>query len=311
MNYNRSELIDYSNNKIIELRAKLEEFSGRPYAIVIGGSYARREASLQSDLDYFVIFDQNAARDNLDIDLVQINAKIREVVPKAAAAGGAFEQKECIADMLNNVGGQKDFNDKFTRRILFLIEGEWLCNEELYNDYRCRVIDKYVRNTITDHQLTLFFLNDLIRYYRTVCVDFEFKTFEDGKPWGTRNIKLMFSRKLIYFSGILVCAETAQQTYKDKVKIMKELLALTPIERIQKICGDRAKKALTYYDIFLEQFALEETRMMTDGVTDDRDTHSPEFRRLKNFGHHFSFALSQLIKETYDSTHPIHRALIL
>jgi len=46
-----------------------------------------------------------------------------------------------------------------------------------------------------------FLLHDLIRYYRTICVDFEYKTYENGKPWGDRNIKIQFSRKFLYFSN--------------------------------------------------------------------------------------------------------------
>lgn len=83
----------------------------------------------------------------------------------------------------------------------------------------------------------MFFLNDLIRYYRTICVDFEYKTFEANKPWGIRNIKLIFSRKLIYFSGVLIAAEMYQRSAQQKKKIVKELISLSPVERLRKACG--------------------------------------------------------------------------
>ena len=214
--------------------------------------------------------------------------------------------------MCENIGGQDDKNDKITRRLLFLLESDWLYNKKAAEQYREAIVDRYIKNTITDHQISRFLLNDLIRYYRTMCVDFEYKTAEVGKPWGTRNIKLQFSRKLIYFSGILIAAESAQRTYPYKKNITLELIELTPIERILKICGTTAHRALELYDRFLEKISDKSIRDITDKVTADRKTHDeyPEFRDLKNAGHHFSWELARLLKQTYDSSHPIHNALI-
>jgi len=159
--------------------------------------------------------------------------------------------------------------------------------------------------------LSLFLLNDAIRYYRTICVDFEYKTTEGNKPWGTRNIKLIYSRKLLYFSAILVCAETAQRSYSDKIETTKKLLSLTPIERIQTVCGSRAEKALKLYDDFLGNFAKENIRNKLNSLTMDTARDSKLFRQLKNGGHHFTWELLKLLKETYDQSHPIRRALIM
>jgi len=43
-----------------------------------------------------------------------------------------------------------------------------------------------------------FLLNDLVRYWRTMAVDFAAKRRErEGAGWGLRNFKLRMSRKLI------------------------------------------------------------------------------------------------------------------
>jgi hypothetical protein len=269
-------------------RSLAKALPGREYAIVTGGSYARGEASAQSDLDYFLICDSDKAKLKAEQDLPTIKKIVQRVVKKQYADDGAFGGTESIKVMTQNIGGKDDTNAKITRRVLFLLEGEWLLDKSRFLKYRDQVISKYIKSTISDHQFCRFLLNDLIRYYRTVCVDFEHKTSEKGKEWGTRNIKLVFSRKLLYFSGILVAAETWQHTFDYKVERLKWLLSLTPIGRIRAVCGNRADLALNAYGEFLRKMSDPTIRKMTDGVSELREKQPQEFRLFKNEGHHFS-----------------------
>ena len=89
--------------------------------------------------------------------------------------------------------------------MLLLLEGEWLFNEAGLKDIRRKILERYIAEGMKDHQLALFLLNDVIRYYRTMAVDYEFKTVEISKvkPWGIRNIKLMFSTTFFMPAGFL------------------------------------------------------------------------------------------------------------
>lgn len=78
-----------------------------------------------------------------------------------------------------------------------LLESDWLYGQEIYRGLFRSIIERYIGQKITQHQLARFFLNDLIRYYRTICRFPEYKTANGGKSWGDRNLKLMFSRKLL------------------------------------------------------------------------------------------------------------------
>jgi hypothetical protein len=194
---------------------------------------------------------------------------------------------------------------------LFLTEGLAVTNPDLHAAQTDELISRYINDEISDHQLCLFLLNDLIRYYRTVCVDFEFKTFEANKAWGLRNIKLVFSRKLLYFSGALIVAETAQRTPKEKREIVRRLMALSPTERIEQVCQSAGDRALESYNTFLEALEDPTIRAELENVSSSERKFHERFKQLKNEGQHFSNHLMSALRATYSESHPIHRALIM
>ena len=296
----------YSEDTLIELRGRLECLSLRDEVVLVCGSYARREASPNSDIDFFIL-SSDTKGDSSPIE--RVGAAIKEVAPNEPSVNGAFGGKVDRNEMLENIGGDDDTNRTMTRRILFLLEGEWLYNGSGLRDFRHEILERYIREDMPDHQLALFLLNDVIRYYRTVAVDYEFKTTEGRKPWGIRNIKLVFSRKLLYASGLFSVAMTADRTRNEKIEILEDLFELPVMERMFAICGkSRMEAVVKSYDHFLER--LEDSNMrkrLIDLPRSNRD--DPLFRDLKNEGHHFTRELLKLFESTFDSTHPIHWAV--
>ena len=310
MRMNLAKASAYSEQIISDIRERLSrELEAKDIAVVTVGSFARKEASQQSDLDFFILVEEpDEVRDGYVKDIIEKALKENNV--RNPSEGGAFNSVQRHTDLTSNLGGFDDDGESLTRRLLFLLESDWLYNEELFNRLFNELVDVYVKDKITDHQICRFLLNDLVRYYRTICVDFEYKTSERGKSWGDRNIKLLFSRKLMYFGGVLAVAETAQHAYKEKRRVLIDSLRQTPVERLRTICGDHSSKILDLYDAFIHKMSDERFRGMLQGTTIDRKTHSDEFRFMKNTGHHFSWELARLLKDAYDSAHPIHHALL-
>ena len=83
-----------------------------------------------------------------------------------------------------------DPGDQLDRRV-FLEQGD-----EIHRRCWLAVLDRYLAESRTDRRPPRFFLNDLIRYWRTICVDFEGKHADsqgDDPKWVSRNAKLLIA----------------------------------------------------------------------------------------------------------------------
>lgn len=301
---------EFSDHTLAALRDDLETSLAKPPLVITCGSYARREACPLSDMDYYVVRENGETPDG---ESEKIREAIQRHVKKAPADGGAFATDITLSELLSNFGGSKDSNDTITRRMLYLLEGDHLTNKEEFLKYRREIIEKYVGETPRDHQLAFYLLNDLIRYWRTLTVDYANKTYEASrpKPWAIRNIKLVFSRKLIFASGLFSVALTADRTKNKKIDILESLFSMPPIERIEYVCGKSASQRLfQIYDFFLEEMEKSETRKSLESLERNSRETDEIFRTLKNEGHYFSRELYGLFEKTFHSSHPIRMAAV-
>lgn len=302
---------EFSSGVLDKLRLTLA-CNNKDFVIVAGGSLARREASEKSDLDFFCFGENPDALEAAKKILHEKSGEILKIVPKPPSSDGAFgpNATETKEQLIYNIGGSNDTNKKLTHRILFLLEGEWLHNGSLFGAYRREVVSRYVPEHIRKEKICRFLLNDIIRYYRTVCVDFEYKTAEIGKSYGTRSIKLRFSRKMLYFGGIVAVAETAGLERNDKIDKLVELLAQPAIERIGSIFENTSREALDLYEEFLANIADESTREKLELVVDQKSERTAPFEALRRKSREFTNALDKMLREKYQADHPIHQALL-
>lgn len=297
----------YSTDKIAALRGELQRLR-LPLAVsvVTTGSFARKEATEHSDLDFFLLVENNGMLvDEAYLAAVRhtIAGIVRRTIGKEPSVDGAFGGFEPVDRILINIGGNFDDNAKTTRRILLLLECDWLSNEKLFHDVRSRLLSRYVDNNIQKENITRFLLNDIIRYYRTVCVDFEYKTFEAQKGWGIRNVKLRFPRKLLYFSALLTVAQTAGRA--DKKNILEQWIGLTPIDRLKKIKSPRVKMILKEYEYYLKILSDGKKRGILEEIQKRDEGEYQLFDDLRDAAHRMSLDMMELLSEKYPKEHPI------
>ena len=293
------------------LRSAAADALGEDPDLIVGvnGSIARREATTGSDVDLFVLAlngDVQAAEGAQTAyckRLVELNIKM-------PAHGGVFEKPLPTTELIGTIGGEDDTNTFITRRMLYLLEGEWVANRDGFDSLRSELIARYVPYDLDAHKIVRFLLNDVIRYWRTICVDFEHKTSDATKPRAIRLVKLRLSRMLLYVAGIAAARETVGLDATAKREKLVELLALPPLDRLSQIYGpDRMAPVQALYATFLAALDDEKVRARLElPGTEGLKTH--EFGELADVSRDFKVTLLALL-DMDAAGDPLMEALLL
>ncbi|OJS99845.1 nucleotidyltransferase domain-containing protein [Marinobacter nauticus] len=311
---------EFTERQLNKIRRALDsELQGSPYkdqiTIVTVGSYGRGEASESSDLDLYILFNSDRdAEDVISSELSSIKRVLDSIVPNETGSTGTFGANVCIrfSDIQNNIGGKNDTNADITRRLLFLLEGTWLYGNKRFRSYRQDLLARYIKPSGSDGKLARFLLNDIIRYYRTIATDFEHKVSDQNKEWGLRQAKLRFSRKILYFSGILAVAETADLPQQQTLEKISDWFDYQGLERIYEAAPglQQTRKVMELYEHFLAQISDPEIRQTLERLEKEERDNCPPYCELREKGVELSSVLTEWLKEQYPAEHQIHQALL-
>jgi hypothetical protein len=260
---------------------------GAVISIVITGSFGRKEASSNSDLDYFIIYKTEESREKVSSNetSTEISNIIKKHVPKEPGSTGTFgSDASKLSALSENIGGANESNKDLTRRLLLILEGDWIYGENTFNEAREGLAEKYLES-YSAGKVPKFFLNDIIRYHRTIAVDFEQKV-ANGKGWGLRNVKLRLSRKMLYFGGLIAATELIDFDENRRKTELLEIIKKPAIERIcfYGSCNETSQKILEVYDKFLEKIESAKIRLELDNLERCRREDSDVFKELRSLG---------------------------
>jgi predicted nucleotidyltransferase len=211
----------------------------------ITGSVARGEASSHSDLDIFIVSKgtiQDPALTRLDeilvkADLIQATKKLGY---PPFSGDGEYLTRHIIANLVDALGHpHDDVDNTFTARLLLLLESKPLLGKDAYDQAISDVISAYWKD-YPDHKddfQPAFLANDILRMWRTFCVNYEARTQtippRKKAKRKLKNYKLKHSRLLTCFSALLFLLAVFVEKATVRPEDVQEMVSYTPTERLE------------------------------------------------------------------------------
>jgi predicted nucleotidyltransferase len=302
-----------TERELADLEHLLLPPDGRPLAenvsVVFFGSLARGESTSQSDLDWTLLI--NGEVDGQHFSMFQtIRKKLREAKKIPPGATNTFGSLTFSHDLVHCIGGQDDTNKNLTLRMLLLLESVSIGDDEPRQMVIRGILKRYLADDPhwtwkPDGKLPRFLLNDVVRFWRTMAVDFADKFHDqEGEKWALRNAKLRFSRKLILLTGMLACfswrlhglrssSTEIEDTIEKAITYFESYFSRPPLE----ILADELLRAeaptglcvriFSAYDKFLALLDEQTSRNELEGVPREFADKSPVFREIRTHSHEF------------------------
>lgn len=262
------------------------------------GSWGRAEVTAGSDDDFMVLV-RGRDRD----DVLPSIAEVETVLDKGHGDQGMFGKPVASDELIGKIGLDEDTNTNLSLRMLLLLESVYATREDLHEAVTAELVDRYLDESVKDLRVPRFLLNDVIRYWRTICVDFVSKERKGPEKWGIRNAKLRTSRKVLFAGGLLPVFECAKLPRDEMPDFLLGQLRMPPTDRIAQAflthdASDAGGRALGAYDDFLGRLDDNEFRNELETVTRDTSEESPAFQDAARLGKDLERGLLALVFET-------------
>jgi predicted nucleotidyltransferase len=290
-------------------------------SFVVFGSLARGEVTPKSDVDWTLLVDGQADPQHLAIALAT-KAGLADQNKKGPGPTAVFGGLTFSHELIHQIGGESDSNRNTTRRILLLLESREIGDGRVRERVMRGILRRYLEEDRGYHALhswktrvPRFLLNDIVRFWRTMAVDYAAKRRErDWAGWAIRNIKLRMSRKLIFAAGLAMCMSCElcpspaltgsgqrdpAEFYSALQDFLIEFSNRTPLETLTSFAlhfnaAATAGSLLDAYNEFLGILMDEDKRKRLESMEVDEAIEDSLFLEARSIGTAFQDGLTKL-----------------
>ena len=185
--------------------------------VAVAGSFGRLEGSTESDADYIIVVkDPEHASIEADKEILQKAIQAYGVSPPNKS--GVFSQPRSQSQLIDPIGEANEKADELGKRMLLLLESRPIFRADIFDFLVDAIFAKYANYVTADPDKEFTFLvNDLIRYFRFICVNYQSSFWRQNEKWALRNLKLRHSR-IVMYSGLLFLLGEASK-YRGPAKV--------------------------------------------------------------------------------------------
>ena len=284
--------------RVAAQRAELQSlYMDGDAAVVMFGSWGRAELTRSSDGDWLVLV-HGTERHEVHPEPATVAAALDELAPGRERLFGDVAFSD---DLREQVGLSRDTNENLTRRMLLVLESVAVAGERVWTAARNDILASYVGARASDFTPPRFFLNDLVRYWRTIAVDFEGKDrSRGGSGWGLRSAKLRTSRKLLFASGLLPILECRRLPASGMLEMLSEEFAAPATDRIAAAflrydAPDLGARVLTAYDRVIALLDDPDARRELVELTESDSDSSTLFQDVRRYSDQIQAGLLSLL----------------
>ena len=234
--------------------------------------------------------DKNGRRLLSNLDEICLKAELIKACKESEfpefSGDGEYLEHYTVQELVDALGRpDDDASNTFTARMLLLLESRPLLGNEVYGAALDEVIAKYWAD-YTDHAddfAPTFLANDILRMWRTFCVNYEARTRRDPPEKKAKrklkNYKLKHSRLLTCYSALAYLLSIHRARGTVTPPDAKTMAGLTPTERLQQLTvsdglevGPQVDQLIEQYERFLEHTDKPESELISIFLDSEKST---------------------------------------
>lgn len=268
--------------------------------IVLCGSFGRGELTRSSDCDYLILVHGNLGDTAVIPKLSKhLSTAIGEEGLEPPGTQGLFGDFAVSSEMFGRIGLESDSYLNTTRRMLLLTESVSAYQPSI----REAALDTLIRRYCEDYRdrssedglpVPRFLLNDLLRYWRTLAVDYGAKQWRAGVQRDQlRYAKLRTSRKILFAGSLAPLLEAKRravgtQVYDELYEHLSSSFRPPPLARLMNLyekLGEEGRQSLARilsgYVEFLSVIESEPNReLLKTGSAKDVEPLTEQLERI-------------------------------